>query len=63
MIERKLAGPEKGVLELAERALHAAEYARLVEELGAAAERSRLPEEPTARRELDELLVRLRLGR
>lgn len=62
LVARKLAGPEKGVLDEADVEFHEREYGRLVEELELAAERSTLPERATAREGLNELLVRLRIA-
>jgi hypothetical protein len=61
LIERKLAGPEKGRLPEADLAFHEREYERLCRELKAAAEASRLPEVPRGAAALHDLLVRLRL--
>ena len=44
------------------RSFHRAEYLRLNEVLVDAAERSHLPDEPTARAALHDLLLRIRLG-
>ena len=63
LVARKLAGPEKSVLPDADIAFHEAEYQRLVRELEAAQEMSSLPETPSARPALDDLLVRIRLGK
>ena len=60
LVERKLAGPEKGRLEAADIEFHEREYERLVKELEAAAEASTLPDRATARAALNDLLVRLR---
>ena len=60
LIARKLAGPEKGTLNGADVAFHAAEYARLRAELEQAGERSTLPDAPTAGPALHDLLVRVR---
>jgi predicted nucleotidyltransferase len=61
LIDRKLAGPEKSVLPAAEMDFHRAEYERLVAELEQASAVSTLPEQPRAKAELNELLVKLRL--
>ena len=63
LIERKLAGPEKGRLDAADVVLHEREYLRLREELQRAYESSTLPEVPSAVDGLHDLLVRVRLGR
>src|SRR5207253_6375211 len=62
LIARKLAGPEMSVLGDGEVDWHRSEYERLQAELEAAHRDSRLPEGPTARRALNDLLVRLRLA-
>jgi predicted nucleotidyltransferase len=61
LIARKLAGPEHSALDEADLALHLIEYERLTAELEAAHETSTLPEGPTARPALNDLLVRIRL--
>ncbi|HEX5869029.1 MAG TPA: nucleotidyltransferase domain-containing protein [Longimicrobium sp.] len=60
LIARKTAGPEQAVLDDADVEFHRAEYLRLNEVLVDAAERSHLPEEPTARAALHDLLLRIR---
>jgi len=62
LVERKLSGPEKGRLDSADLEFHEREYQRLVAELELAGERSSLPERPTGKRALNDLLVRLRIG-
>jgi predicted nucleotidyltransferase len=62
LIARTTAGPEHGTLPDADLAFHEQEYHRLRAELQAAAEASALPEQPTARPALNDLLIRLRLG-
>jgi hypothetical protein len=62
LIERKVTGTEKGVLPQVDLALHSREFERLVGELDAAAGASSLPEAPTARPALNDLLVRIRLA-
>jgi predicted nucleotidyltransferase len=62
LIERKLAGPEKSALDDADAGFHRREYERLVAELEAAQRASTLPEAPSARPALNDLLVRMRLG-
>jgi predicted nucleotidyltransferase len=62
LIERKLSGPERGALDQADVALHEQEVARLRVLLEAESERSALPDRPTARPALNDLLVRLRLA-
>lgn len=61
LIARKLAGPEQSVLDEGDVALHRREYERLVAALEAAHEESSLPESPSARPTLNDLLVRLRM--
>ena len=61
LIARKLAGPERSTLDDADLDFHRREYERLRGELEAAHAASTLPEVPTARPALDDLLVRLRL--
>ena len=61
LIECKLAGPEKGTLPAADVTFYEQEYERLVGELEDAAEKSELPEVPTSKAALNDLLVRLRL--
>ncbi len=60
LVERKLAGPEKGRLDESDIEFHEREYERLVAELEAAMEKSTLPENPSAKRALESLLLRLR---
>jgi predicted nucleotidyltransferase len=60
LVERKLAGAEKGSLEDADVAFHADEYARLRAELEEASRASALPEAATAKAALNHLLIRLR---
>jgi len=61
LVERKLAGGEKGRLEDDHVSFHELEFARLTVELEQASRTSNLPEEPTSRLALNDLLVRLRL--
>ena len=61
LIARKLAGPEAALLDEDGLEFHRCEYERLQAELEAAHRDSRLPEGPTARPALNDLLVRLRL--
>jgi predicted nucleotidyltransferase len=63
LIARKLAGPEQTALADADVEFHQREYKRLRAELEEAHRASTLPERPTAREGLNELLVRLRLDR
>lgn len=62
LIARKAAGGEHAVLTDADVASHRAEYLRLHALLVAEAERSHLPEAPTARAALHDLLLRIRLS-
>jgi predicted nucleotidyltransferase len=62
LIERKTGGPEKSTLDDASLAFHESEYARLRSELERASEKSSLPETPSAKPALNDLLLRLRLG-
>jgi predicted nucleotidyltransferase len=61
LIARKLAGPEKSVLDDSDLSFHQREYERLRNELEAAHQASSLPEAPTARDAMNDLLVRLRM--
>jgi predicted nucleotidyltransferase len=61
MIARKVAGPEHSMLDDADVEFHRGEYDRLRSELESAHQSSTLPELPTGRSALDDLLVRLRL--
>jgi uncharacterized protein len=62
LIERKLKGAEKSVLEDANLDFYRREYHRLRAELEEASKSSRLPEAPSAKNALHDLLVRVRLG-
>ena len=61
LVDRKRSGPEKGTLQAADLEFHTREYERLTAELESAYESSELPEMPSARDELNDLLVRLRV--
>lgn len=61
LVERKLRGSEKGVLNAGERDFHKAEYTRLIAVLEEEAAKSSLPDVPGARDSLNDLLVRVRL--
>jgi predicted nucleotidyltransferase len=63
LIARKIAGPEQAVLDDSDLALYEREYERLRAELLASHQASRLPDVPSARPALNDLLVRLRLTR
>ena len=60
LVARKLAGPEQSTLDDVDMEFHRAEYERLRVELQAAHEASTLPQGPSARAGLNDLLVRLR---
>jgi predicted nucleotidyltransferase len=61
LIARKVAGPEQSALEDGDVAFFRREYERLVAELEEAYQASVLPEGPSARPALNDLLVRLRM--
>jgi hypothetical protein len=61
LIERKIRGAEKGTLESNETEFHRREYESLVARLETEGMQSRLPDEPTCRDALNDLLVRVRL--
>ena len=61
LIERKTRGAERGTLESNETGFHRQEYERLIARLETEATQSHLPDEPTCRDALNDLLVRLRL--
>jgi uncharacterized protein len=60
LIDRKLSGPERSALGDSDVAFHQREYERLRNQLEASYRISRLPEAPTGRTALNDLLVRLR---
>jgi predicted nucleotidyltransferase len=62
LVARKMSGPEKGPLAPAELEFHGTEYARLLAQLETEHAASALPETPTCREALNDLLVRIRLG-
>ena len=62
LVARKLAGPEQSFLGDSDLAFHQNEYERLTAELELSHQTSQLPENPTSRPALNDLLVRLRLG-
>jgi predicted nucleotidyltransferase len=62
LIERKRTGGERGVLAAPDVAFYGSEYERLRTLLVEASERSTLPDAPTARPALADLLRRIRLG-
>ena len=61
LIDRKIHGAEKGTLEANEAEFHRREYESLVARLETEGMQSRLPDEPTRRDALNDLLVRIRL--
>lgn len=61
LVIRKIYGAEKSKLETPEIHFHQQEYESLVAQLETAATESRLPDEPTCREALNDLLVRVRL--
>jgi hypothetical protein len=63
LVERKLSGPEKSVLDDADTSFYEGEYSRLREELEDAYQKSHLPETPAGKTALNDLLVRLRLSK
>jgi predicted nucleotidyltransferase len=62
LIERKIAGRERGSLEQTDLALHQREYLRLQAALQQAFEETHLPELPSGVAALNDLLVRVRLN-
>jgi uncharacterized protein len=62
LIARKLAGPEQSVLDESDLEFHQREYDRLRIELEAAHQASSLPEAPTGREALNDLLVQMRMA-
>ena len=61
LVERKVHGSEKGALDDAGRDFHEKEYIRLLAKLEEAAAVSSLPDEPSSRDALNDLLIRVRL--
>jgi predicted nucleotidyltransferase len=61
LIDRKLAGAEKALLDEVDLGLYEAEYQRLRQKLEAASQKSSLPDQPAGKGPLNDLLVRLRL--
>jgi uncharacterized protein len=61
LVARKVSGPEKGRLDIADVEFHEREYQRLVAKLEESSGCTTLPEDAIGHRDLDELLVRLRL--
>jgi predicted nucleotidyltransferase len=62
LIARKVSGTERQFLEDADATFHQSEYERLRRELESAGPESQLPEQPSSRAALNDLLIRLRLG-
>ena len=63
LIERKIQGAEKGILPGADLEFYRREYERMVNWLETASEKSILPEKPSAKKDLNDLLIRLRLDK
>lgn len=63
LISIKTAGPEKATIENCDLTFFKTEYMQLTQHLETAHATSNLPEQPTARDALNNLLVRLRLGK
>ena len=61
LIHQKQTGAEKGILEAADMEFYRGEYERLIKDLERAYEESTLPEMPSGRVLINDLLVRLRL--
>lgn len=62
LIHLKRTTKEKQEIGRDDLALYRLEFERLLELLKSESERSNLPEEPSAREELEDLLIRLRMG-
>lgn len=62
LIARKVGGDEKQLLAGQDLAFHEGEYQRLARVLEESRKTSPLPEHPTCRQELDDLLVRIRMS-
>jgi uncharacterized protein len=62
LVSRKTAGPEQSALPEGGAEFYRSEFERLLAELERASHTSNLPEVPTGRASLNELLVRVRLG-
>jgi uncharacterized protein len=63
LIQLKLGGPEKGRIERVQIGFYEKRFQALMEQLKREAERSHLPEEPTAGEALHDLLIQIRLRR
>jgi predicted nucleotidyltransferase len=61
LVARKVEGAERSTLPVSDMDFHQAEYNRLAALLDLEASRSKLPEEPSCREALNDLLVRVRL--
>lgn len=61
LVQRKVGGAEKSILQSPEMTFHQGEYLRLVAKLEESADESKLPEAPSCREALNDLLVRVRL--
>jgi predicted nucleotidyltransferase len=61
LVARKLAGPEQSTLADADMEFHQSEYTRLRAELENASAASALPDGPSARTQLNDLLIHLRM--
>lgn len=61
LIQRKIEGKEKGALAEADLSFYDSEFVRLVRLLEEAAAKTTLPEAPSARQQLHDILLRLRL--
>ncbi len=61
LIDRKIQGTEKGILQEIDLEFYRNEYECLVSELEKAMEKSNLPEKPSGKAELNDLLIRLRM--
>jgi uncharacterized protein len=60
LIEQKLSGAEKSILDATDLAFHQQEYERLCQELKTTGETSALPESPSAKAALNDLLIQIR---
>jgi len=63
LIERKLSGAERSTITDANLVFYRQEFERLVQELEKACEKSGLPEAPSSRNALNDLLIRVRWSR
>ncbi len=61
LIDRKITGKEKVILEAADLDFYRTEYEKLVLKLEDAIEKTALPENESAKAELNDLLIRLRI--